>query len=240
MELHDFISEAYPCAYLENQKSQFKYLCIVNCSPYYYNGLLERGYRRFGELYFSPICPHCSKCKTIRYLVKEFRFSKNMKRIFKNNIDTILNIRRPLTNDARVMLYTKYHTRMSKKKNWEVSSIDMLKYSNSFVDGGEIFGYEMCFYRDGRLIGVSYFDIVEKALSANYFFYDHDYEKLSLGTLNILLLMNIAKKLDLMHFYPGYWIENHSSMGYKERFRPFEMLLNKADIFDITQWKKFY
>lgn len=240
MELYDFVSEIYPCAYIKNKKSQFKYLCIIDCSPYYYNGLLARGYRRFGQLYFCPICPNCVKCITIRYIVSEFNFSKNMKNIMRKNIDTFFNIRRPLTNDSRVMLYTKYHQQMTEKKKWDPSNIDTVKYANSFVDGSNLFGYEMCFYKNNKLIGVSYFDIVEDSISANYFFYDHDYEKLSLGTLNILILMNLAKKLKLKYFYPGYWIDGHNSMGYKSRFKPFEMLLNQADIFDETKWKRVY
>lgn len=239
MEFYDFVSEIYPCSYLENENSQFKYMCIKDCTPHFYNGLLERGYRRFGELFFVPKCPGCSKCITIRQLVAEFSFSKNMKRNLKNNIDTIVRIRRPALDNSRLQLYMRYHKKMNVKKKWAINEIDRNKYVDSFIVGSNIFGYEMTFYRDYKLIGVSYFDIVEHAMSAIYFFYDHDYEKLSLGNLNILMLLQLCKKLKLKYFYPGYWIENHKSMGYKYRFRPFEALINNADIFDATKWKRY-
>lgn len=239
MEYFDFLSEVHPCSYIEGKGSQFRYLGIKSCTPYFYQGLLERGYRRFGEYFFVPKCPNCKKCVTIRQLVCEFKASVNMKRILKKNIDTLIQIRRPLTNDARVCLYVKYHKKMMDKKNWSMNHIDIMRYTNSFVAGGEYFGYEMCLYRDGRLVGVSYFDIVLESMSANYFFYDHDYEKLSLGTLNILLLLNLAKKLKLKYFYPGYWIKNHNSMGYKDRYKPFEALVNDADFFDRTCWHRY-
>lgn len=239
MEFFDFLSEVHPCSYFEDKGSQFRYLGIKSCTPYFYQGLLERGYRRFGEYFFVPKCPNCKECITIRQLVNEFKVSSNMKRILRKNIDTLIQIRRPLTNDARVCLYVKYHTKMMNKKNWTMNHIDIARYTNSFVAGSEYFGYEMCLYRDGRLIGVSYFDVALESMSANYFFYDHDYEKLSLGTLNILLLLNLAKKLNLKYFYPGYWIKNHKSMGYKDRYRPFEALVNEADLFDRTCWQKY-
>ncbi|MWV61919.1 arginyltransferase [Helicobacter saguini] len=239
MEFFDFLSEVHPCSYYENRASQFRYLGIKDCTPYFYAGLLERGYRRFGEYYFVPRCPSCRDCVTIRQLVQEFEISKNMRQVLKKNVETFTQIRRPLTNEARVSLYVKYHNKMTDKKGWSVNNIDIARYTNSFVAGSEVFGYEMCMYRDGGLIGVSYFDIVQDSLSANYFFYDHSYEKYSLGTLNILLLLNLSRKLGLKYFYPGYWIKNHKSMGYKYRFRPFEALLNDADLFDRTFWKRY-
>ncbi|RDU73361.1 arginyltransferase [Helicobacter aurati] len=239
MEYFDFFSELHPCSYFEGLQSQFRYLCIKDCTPYFYNGLLARGYRRFGEYYFVPKCSDCNKCVTIRYLVQEFIMTNSMKKVIKKNIDTLIQIRRPLTNDARVCLYLQYHNKMMHKKGWSMNSIDRQRYTNSFVAGSEFFGYEMCFYREGHLVGVSYFDIVEDSMSANYFFYDHGFGKFSLGTLNILLLLNLAKKLGLKYFYPGYWIKNHKSMGYKERFKPFEALLNEADFFDRTYWKRY-
>ncbi|STQ86652.1 arginyltransferase [Helicobacter muridarum] len=239
MEYFDFFSELHPCSYFEELQSQFRYLCIKDCTPYFYNGLLARGYRRFGEYYFVPQCFGCNRCITIRNLVQEFNMTSSMKKVMKKNINTLIQIRRPLTNDARVCLYLKYHNKMMYKKGWSMNSIDMDRYTSSFVSGSEFFGYEMCLYREGHLVGVSYFDIVEDSMSANYFFYDHDFEKLSLGTLNILLLLNLARKLKLKYFYPGYWIKGHKSMGYKERFKPFEALLNEADFFDRTYWKRY-
>ena len=57
--------------------------------------------------------------------------------------------------------------------------------------------------------------------------------------VNIVLLLNLAKKLNLRYFYPGFWIKEHKSMGYKQRFRPFEALINEADFFDRTYWKRY-
>ena len=85
-------------------------------------------------------------------------------------------------------------------------------------------------------MGVGLVDILQDNISAVYFFYDHDYQHLSLGTFNILMQLRIAKEKKLRYFYPGYWIDGHGSMGYKERFKPFECLINTPDIFDSTQW----
>ncbi len=238
MEYFDILSDLHPCSYFDDKVSQYRYLGIRNCTPYFYKGLLERGYRRFGEYFFVPQCKGCTECITIRYLVDEFEISQNIKRVMKKNIDTNFQIKKPSVSDDKVNLYMNYHHKMTDKKGWSINTIDSSRYVSSFVAGSEVFGYEMCMYINHKMIAVSYFDIVLDSMSANYFFYDHTYAKLSLGVLNLTLLFNLAKKLNLKYLYPGFWIKDHASMGYKERYKPFEALINQADIFDRTYWRR--
>ncbi|MDE5591571.1 MAG: arginyltransferase, partial [Helicobacter sp.] len=65
---------------------------------------------------------------------------------------------------------------------------------------------------------------------------DHEYSKFSIGTYSFLKQIVIAKEHNIKYLYPGYWIKNHHSMGYKERFRPFEILTNRPDINEQTIW----
>lgn len=229
------------CAYISGNDTMFNYASIESCGEEFYNVLLERGWRRFGEIFFAPFCDYCQKCISIRQPVSDFRLSKNHKKVINKNKIIDIKIGIPIYSPDKVELYNKYHTNMHIKKGWEYNTIDKDRYIYMFVDGKQNFGKEIDYYINDKLIGVAFVDILktQKAMSAIYFFYDHDYSHLSLGTFSILKQLEIAKMLDLQYFYPGYWIKNHHSLGYKERFKPFEILINRPNIYEMPIWKLY-
>ena len=88
---------------------------------------------------------------------------------------------------------------------------------------------EWCYTVDGRIIGVGYVDALadasphgghaaEGGLSAIYFFYDPQERQRSLGTYNVLCVIDEAKRRGLPYAYLGYYVEGSSSMSYKTRF----------------------
>lgn len=237
MRLFEFTSESKVCSYIPSERSTMRYFYIQDCSSIFYLGLLERGWRRFGNHFFVPVCEDCKKCISIRTLVQEFKFSKNHKRVLKNNQNTQIYIQRPTISEEHLMLYDKYHRHMQQKKGWEYIPITQKSYMEMFVDGAQHYGYEFLYFVDSQLVGVGLVDIIEQSISAVYFFYDHNFEHLSLGTFNILTQLKIAQQKNLRYFYPGYWIKQHFCMGYKERFKPFEYLHNAPDIFEATDWR---
>ncbi|RAX56317.1 arginyltransferase [Helicobacter sp. 10-6591] len=239
MKIFEFVPDSKICSYLSDRQSTMRYFYIDECSDSFYLGLLERGWRRFGNHFFVPICNRCTECISIRTLVKDFKFSKNHKRVIKNNQNTLLHIQKPSVSDKHLILYNKYHKYMEQKKSWEYTPITRQSYMEMFVDGAENFGYEFLYFTDSKLVGIGLTDIVKDSVSAVYFFYDHDYSHLSLGTFNILMQLKFAQENNLRYFYPGYWIKDHYCMGYKERFMPFEYLHNAPDIFDKLDWRKY-
>ena len=52
-------------------------------------------------------------------------------------------------------------------------------------------------------------------------------------------LSKIAKELNIPYIYLGYWIDKHHSMGYKEEYQPFEILLNRANLNEATMWQEY-
>ena len=83
---------------------------------------------------------------------------------------------------------------------------------------------EWCYYLDGRLVGVGYVDVMpdaapEGGLSAIYFFYDPDSDR-SLGTYNVLCVIEEAQRRGLPYAYLGYYVEGSEGMTYKTRFVP--------------------
>ena len=80
----------------------------------------------------------------------------------------------------------------------------------------------------GRLVGVGYVDVLSQGLSAIYFFHDPQEHKRSLGTVNILHIIEAARQRGLPHVYLGYYVKGCRSLEYKTRFRPHELFVNDA------------
>ncbi len=128
---------------------------------------------------------------------------------------------------------------MEEKKNWTYTPISPLEYQRSYIEGKSDFAKEFLYVRDDKLIGVALTDVLPQAISSIYCYYDHDYEKLSIGKFSILAQIKVAKELNIPYIYLGYWIKDHFSMGYKKRYQPFEVLTNRVSLENVTIWQKY-
>ena len=128
---------------------------------------------------------------------------------------------------------------MHGKKNWTYVPIDPTEYNRSYVEGKLSFAREILYVRDDKLIGVAISDILPKSISSIYCYYDHDYDKYSIGKYSILVQIKIAKELNIPYIYLGYWIKDHFSMGYKENYQTFEILVNRSPLNKMAFWKEY-
>jgi len=232
----NFLEENRSCSYFENEISDIRYRYINDCDINDYQNMLEHGWRRFGKLHFTPECKNCTKCVSMRIVVDDFKFSKSHKRVFLKNDDTKVIVRKPSMTLEHLGLYDKYHYYMSQKKGWKYTQIEPLEYKRSYVNGSFDFGYEFLYLVNDILVGIALVDILPNAMSSIYCYYDHDFEYLSLGKFSILTQISLAKELKIPYIYLGYWIKDHLSMGYKEYYKPFEVLENRADLNEKTIW----
>ena len=235
----EFFEEDKQCSYFDDKLCDIRYKYMDNCSSQEQKKMLERGWRRFGNMHFVPECKDCNECKTIRIDVNKFSFSKNQKRVFNKNKETEVYIQKPTVTYEHIDLFNKYHSHMSQKKDWNENIIDVQEYTNSYVNGAHNYGKEILYFRDNKLIGVALCDILDSGMSAVYCYYDHDYEHLSIGQFSILAQLSIAKQNNIPYLYLGYWIKDHFSMGYKERYKPFEVLQNRPNLEEETIWKDY-
>lgn len=236
MEVFEIIQSPKPCSYLEGIQSKFRYFYIKECTKEFYDLLLQRGWRRFGNYFFVPVCQGCEACISIRQDCENFTFSKSQQRILKNPLK--LKITKPKVSLEHLELYDKYHRIMQDKKGWQYQKSSLEIYYETFVQGYQDFGYEFGYYYEGKLVGVALVDVLENAISAVYCYYDHDFKKFSIGSYSILRQIAFAKEYNIKYLYPGYWIKNHHSMGYKEKFRPFEVLQNRPNLNEDAIWTK--
>lgn len=209
------------CSYLSDKKQTTHYKVIDDCNITQCQELIERGYRRFGKMYFRPICAHCDECKSIKIDIKNFEFSKSHKRVIKKAEFIKSYIQIPTMTQAHLDLFEKYHLYMKEKKDWDHSQTNPQSYYSSFVSGHNGFGYEVLYYDEDKLIAVDLIDILEDGISSIYFYYDPDYAKYGLGKLSLLFQIKFASSQNKEWIYLGYYVKDCSSLSYKANYKPF-------------------
>jgi arginine-tRNA-protein transferase len=229
-----FIASPSPCGYLPDEWWRLEYELVLQATPADYMARMLQGWRRFGDTFFRPRCLTCRACRSLRVLVDRFRPDRSQRRCGKLNEGTVrLSVGRPSVTRAKLRLYDRYHAYQADAKGWpEHPAKDAESYARSFVDN-PFPTQEWCYYLDDRLVGVGYVDDLPGGLSAIYFVYDPDERHRSLGTWNILNLIEHARGRGVPHVYLGYYVPGCASMAYKTRFVPNQLLGEDG------QWRDF-
>lgn len=224
------------CSYLKDKEQTTHYKIIDGCNASHTNNLVERGFRRFGKMYFRPICGDCNECQSIKINVNNFVFSKSNKRVMKKAQHIKSYIQTPSLSRAHLNLFEKYHLHMRDKKGWQYQETTPKHYHNSFVDGHEDYGYEVLYYDGDKLIGVDLIDILEEGISSIYFYYDPEYLEYSLGKLSLLLQIKYAKERNKKWIYLGYYVEESPSLSYKSEYKPYLTLQGRPNEYESSIW----
>jgi len=224
------------CSYLDNKEQTTYYKVIEECTSSHCQDLIERGFRRFGKMYFRPVCSTCQECQSIKIDVENFIFSKSMRRVIKKSSFIKSYIQRPTLSMEHLELFEKYHLFMRDKKGWEYNETTQQGYYNSFINGHNEFGYEVLYFDGNRLIGVDLIDILEDGISSIYFYYDPDYYKYSLGKLSLYNQIKYAKKSNKKWIYLGYYVEDCPSLSYKSEYKPYVTLKGRPKEDEEFSW----
>ncbi len=201
------------------------------------HSLIEMGYRRFGKMYFRPICGDCDECKSIKIDVKNFQWSKSKRRILRRAQDLHIVIQKPSITKQHLELFKKYHLFKQEKNGWEYHKTTMQNYFNSFVDGAYDYGYEVLYFKEEQLIGVDLIDILPNGISSIYFYYDPDFLKYNLGKLSLYYQIIMAKERELDWIYLGYYVKDCPSLAYKAEYKPFLTLQGRPQKTFQAIWK---
>ena len=225
-----FTSITERCEYLPDRISQLRYDIAPGLERAEYMTRLREGWRRFGPILFRPECPSCQMCKSLRVSVGAFRASESQRRAWQRNAgDVDVRIGRPSISDEKLDLLHKFHGYGHETKGWPADrTIDLrLFVHNPFPTE------EWSYFLNDRLIAVGYVDAMAEGLSAIYFYWDPAERHRSLGTFNILAMIESARERGLPHVYLGYYVEGCRSLEYKARFRPNEVIGPQG------QWESF-
>ncbi len=224
------------CSYLRDKEQITHYKIIDNCSSQSCQELIERGFRRFGKMYFRPICSSCNECQSIKIDVANFIFSKSQRRVMKKASAIKSYIQIPTITKEHITLFEKYHLYMKDKKGWDYQPTSAQHYYNSFVEGHGNFGQEILYFYENKLIGVDLIDILQDGISSIYFYYDPDFTEYSLGKLSLYYQIMFAKKNHKKWIYLGYYVKDCSSLSYKAHYKPYLTLNGRPNEYEIFQW----
>lgn len=227
-----------PCSYISGNSQTIHYKVIQECSKEQCESLILRGWRRFGSMYFRPICTECTACESLKIDVENYVFSKSERRILRKNSHLTTFIRPPSITAEHLELFYRYHAYKHKTRNWDSPKIDPKNYQASFVSGHGNFGYEVLYFEGEKLIAVDLIDILEDGISSLYCYYDPHSPKLSLGKYSLLEQILLAKRLGLKWIYLGYYVKGCQSLEYKASYAPSRILQGRPEENEMAVWEQ--
>jgi arginine-tRNA-protein transferase len=219
------ITQSFTCNYLPEEEERL--LVAVDerlHNTEQYSWLMANGFRRSGSQIYRPHCMNCSACKSIRVISSQFVLSKSQKRLMNKNKTYSLKI----SHEAKDIYYGLYEN-----------------YINTIHHDGSMFPASMAQYEtftqsnvseqlfietwDGdKLISVAVTDILVDALSAVYTFYHPDYRSSGLGIFSILNQIKLTNDYKKTFLYLGYQIDSCQKMNYKNKYYPYQELIENS------------
>jgi leucyl-tRNA---protein transferase len=236
--LQHVIEPPHPCPYLPEREASLELKVQVDVSPDELETMLERGWRRFGPVYFRPACATCNECVTLRVPTATFTPTKSQRRAAKNAARLRRVVGAPRVDEERLALYRRWHDDRERERGWDESPIDAERYTFDFAFSHPSVR-EIAFRdpdHDDRLVGLGICDETPNASSAVYFFWDPLHAPPSLGVAHVVSLVHDARARGLAHVYLGYRVSGCASLGYKARYGPHELLSARVDSHQPPDW----
>ena len=230
------ISGPEPCPYLPGLGSTTETLLMTGVSPAELEQLLERGWRRFGPVYFRPVCSACAECVSVRVPVRAFAPSQNLKKAWRRAVHLELRVGTPQVDEPRLALYRRWHASREAERRWKPDHIGAESYAMQFCFPHPA-AREFSYWDKSELVAVGIADETPHALSAVYCYHDPDRSRLSLGTYNVLRAIEYARERGIAYVYLGYCVAGCESLRYKARFRPQERLVGVATDAQAPRWE---
>jgi arginine-tRNA-protein transferase len=238
--LEHAVEKPHACAYLPHERASLEVRVMLEVNGDEMDLLLERAWRRFGPIYFRPACTGCAECVSLRVLADRFVPTKSQRRAARASAGLRRVVGKPRVDADRIALYERWHAEREEARGWEPNEQTPERYKLEFGFAHPC-AREAAFYDDaagGRLVGVGLFDQTPRALSAAFFFYDPQYARMSLGTANVLALVDEARRTQRQYVYLGYRVAGCASLRYKGAFRPHELLTGLPALDEPPTWRE--
>ena len=210
-----------PCPYVAGRIEK-RIATDISFNSSVYDELSINGFRRVENWMYRPACDNCNACKSYRVIIDQFEFTKSLKRINKNLNHIESEIVNNITTEEHYKLFKEYQ--MNRHSGGSMSNMTEDEFI-SMIEMSSVKTYLMEF-RDKlkNLLGVILIDINQKSLSAVYSFFKPSYNKYGLGNFMISKCIMYGKDNNYKYLYLGYYIKEVSSMAYKIRFKPGQIL----------------
>ena len=219
------LSQEHPCGYLETKIAQSLFVhpsYLITTSTYAH--LLEQGFRRSGEEVYAPHCSHCSACIPARLPLKKFKPSKNQRRCMRKNIETRVNIKPAIFEQAHYDMYLRYQA--IRHPDGSMINASPENYF-SFLSSSWCKTQFVEFSINNELAGIAIIDEFDEAWSAVYTFFEPKFSDYSLGVYAILWQIQQANLQQKEYLYLGFWLKDCTKMSYKTCYQPIQLLIDK-------------
>ncbi len=237
-ELHRIQEPERECSYLPDELASLEYRWYLALEPAELEELLSRGWRRFGAYIFRPACRLCKKCVPIRVDIENFQPSKTQRKIIRKNQHITVSLHKATLTQDHIQLYNEWHVDMTERSGWRLQQTNPEDYEEGFLSGNFDSGYELRYFAGDKLVGVGLVDLLPNSMSSAYFYHAPDWRPLGPGTFSLLMEIEFARQQGLQYLYLGYWIEGCSSMNYKNRFEPNEVLPDRPTDQQSPLWTR--
>ncbi|MEM0908306.1 MAG: arginyltransferase [Pseudomonadota bacterium] len=223
-----YLTAPSPCPYLPDRFERKVFTHLVGDRAEPLNDLLTQGgFRRSQNIAYRPACDGCRACVSVRVVVKDFVWTKSLKRIMRLNKGLERRERAALPSSEQYSVFRAYlDWRHAEGGMADMTVLDYaMMVEDSHVDT-RLFEYREHDPSGGRgtLIGCALSDVLADGLSMVYSFFEPDAAAQSLGTFMILDHVERAAAMGLPYVYLGYWVNGSEKMDYKTRFQPQEHL----------------
>ena len=211
-----------PCSYLPGKVARERAFRADRMAGDAYHALMDRGFRRSGDVFYAMDCPDCRRCVPLRVPVATFAPSRSQRRALRKNADVTMTVRAPSCSEETFAHYRRYLAHQ------HPGSAPDADYA-SFRDGlyAEVVDTAEAVYAVGdRVVAISLLDVCAQSVSAVYHFYEPDCARRSLGVFSALMEIEWARQLGVPHYYLGYWVEGAATMAYKAGYGPHETLVD--------------
>ena len=223
------LTKATSCPYLTG-KVEKRIATDISNNKNIYEELSINGFRRVENWMYRPVCDNCSACKSYRVDIGKFKITKSLKRVLKNFENFSYSLEKNTSSKENFELFKKYQ--LARHTGGSMSNMDEDEFT-SMIETSPI-KTSLFEFRDKfkNLIGAILLDIDKENLSAVYSFFDPKFNKLGLGNYMIIQCLLFGQSKKYKYLYLGYYIEELSSMSYKSRFKPGQILNN-------NEWENF-
>ena len=221
--LQQFVTDPHRCHYLPVQVALIHYSVAPTMTAAEYEELMNRGHRKFGPVFFRPVCESCFECRPLRVLTFEFKPSRSQRRAWKRNQDLRVYLAPASVDATRLELYGRYHQAQNLRKGWESAPGSANEYALSYVHN-PLSNVEISLWEGAALRAIIHNDITPNTVSAIYHFHDPDCLERSLGTYCVLQSIELARRLKKRWVYLGYHVAGCGSLSYKATYRPCEIM----------------
>jgi arginine-tRNA-protein transferase len=193
--------------------------------------MLAEGWRHNGMMFFRTSHDmdednNLRSVMPLRYVLKKLTLTKSQRIIFNRNQDLQHIFRPTVIDDEKHELFFKHTEKFDFRR-----PVSIWDFISPQPQKTPFKTWELCVYKEDKLVACSFLDITSNSISSTYAMYDLDESKRSLGTYTMILEVLRGIATNKKYYYPGYVYDSSSFYDYKKRF-------NNKEYFDwhIRRW----